>query len=353
MNIQVRHGYSIFALSLILINVWIIAAVVSYPSESEAYMEYVNIFEYFVLAVFTAEYVVRLVTSRQKLRYIFGYDGLSDLLSILPSLIDIFFFLGVNTTWARVLRLIRITRILKALKYKGWLDGVAGKVLPYVIFVFGLEGLMFIAEAKGYWSTPKDLNISLGVVGFSVAVMLGAKLSVVSSRIYSIEDAVCRLVGSMRDMWHNKGIRDDLSSWAHFLEKYIFAAKEDKSAMASKMRDQTDALEVVMEENSVGGPNSAGFHRDAAFIIHRATASIPIAYDKFLKTVIYSYMFVIIISVSGVPGLLASLLSVLILGGLYYLVDDMDDPLNFQEGSLIDARVDALIYWNKTKGNAD
>lgn len=348
MSNQVRHAYSIFAVCLILINVWLLAAVVSYPDVMDAHMEYIALFEYFVLVVFSTEYLSQLITAKRKLRYLFGYDGLIDLISILPALIDLFFFFGVNTSWVRVLRLVRIMRILKALKYKSWLEGVAGKVLPYIIFVFGFEGITLVAEAKGYWSTPKDLNISLGVVGFSVAVMLGAKLSVVSSRIYSIEDAICRLVGSMRDMWQNKGIRDDLSSWSHYLEKYITAARVDKSAMASIMRDKTDALEVIMEENSVGGPNSAGFHRDAAFIIHRATASIPEAYDKFLKTVICLYMLVIIISVSGVSGLLASLLSVFILGGLYYLVDDMDDPLSFQEGSFIDARTDALSYWNET-----
>jgi hypothetical protein len=57
------------------------------------------------------------------------------------------------------------------------------------------------------------------------------------------------------------------------------------------------------------------------------------------------------VSVPGVPGLLASLLTVFILGGMYYLIEDMDDPLSFEEGSFIDARIDALTYWNRKRAD--
>lgn len=289
---------------------------------------------------------MRIILTKKPIKYVISYDGIIDLVSILPSLLGLAFSFSCNTSWARVLRLVRLTRVLKALKYQSWIRSIAGQVLPYALLVFGLEALALIAEANGYWTTPTDLNISLGVVGFSVAVMLGAKLSVVSSRIYSIEDSICRVVGSMRDMWVADGLKAAIVAWSTYLENYITAPREQRVAMSSTMRDKTDSLEAIMEEHSVGGPNSAGFHRDAAFIIHRATATIPAAYDKFLKTVITLYMLVIIISVSGVSGLLSSLLSVFILGGLYFLIEDMDDPLSFQKESLIDARIDALTYWN-------
>ena len=347
-NKTIIHTYSIVAISLILANVWLLAVSEAAPDLLTPYQAYLDFFEYIVLAVFSIEYVLRVTLAKNRLNYIFSYDGIIDLVSILPSLLGFAFSSGYNTSWARVLRLVRLTRVLKALKYHSWLHSIAGQVLPYVIFVFGLEAFTLIAEAKGYWKTPTDLNISLGVVGFSVAVMLGAKLSVVSARIYSIEDSICRVVGSMRDMWVVDGLKKALIEWSIYLENYITSPQERRIAMAPTMRDKTDNLEYIMELNAVGGPNSAGFHRDAAFIIHRATATIPAAYEKFLKTVITFYMFVIIISVSGLSGLLASLLSVLILGGLYFLIEDMDDPLSFREESLIDARIDALTYWNNS-----
>jgi len=348
---SIKHTYSIVSIWLILINVWLLVAVESAPEKVVPYMRYITLFDYCVLFVFSLEYIIKIITEKRKLKYLFSFDGIIDLVAILPSILGFFGSLGANTTWARVLRLTRITRVLKAYNYKSRLTGVSALILPYILLVFGIEAMASLAEAKGYWATPKDLNVSLGVVGFSVAVMLGAKLTVVSSRIYSIEDAICRIVGSMRDMWQTQGIQKELNSWSLYLESYIKSSHEDKLTKAATMRDKTDALEAAMEENAISGPNSAGFHRDAAFVIHRATASIPEAYDKFLKTVICLYISVIIVSVPGVPGLLASLLTVFILGGMYYLIEDMDDPLSFEEGSFIDARIDALTYWNRKRAD--
>lgn len=344
----IRHFYGIVAVATILISVWLFAATEAFPEKTAPYISYIQIFEYLALSLFTIEYVIRFICAENKMKYIKGYDGVIDLVAILPSLIEIFFSFGLSVTWIRVLRLARLARMFKALKYNSWIEGIAGQVLPFILLVFGIEAMVLAAEANGLWSTPKDLNASLGVVGFSVAVMLGAKLSVVNSRIYAIEDSICRLVGSMRDMWETQAIREEIISWSHYLEHYITSPRSKKLMMASHMRDETDLLESKMEANSIGGPNSAGFHRDAAFIIHRSTVSTPKAYDDFLKTVVCLYMIVIIISVPGVPGLLASMLSVFVIGGMYCLVGDMDNPLSFQKGSFINARIDALAYWNKS-----
>lgn len=341
------HNYSIFAVLLILISAWLFAGVEARPRVFEPYLNIIQLFDYFVLLVFLTEFLCRIIFSKNRWGYLFSFDGTIDIIAILPSLCELVLGAGISVTWIRVLRLIRIARMLKAFKYHSWLQGITGKILPYALFVFGIEAIIYGAEAKGYWSTPENLNIALGVAGFSVAVMLGAKLSVVNARMYSIEDSICRIVGSMRDMWFSCNIKKELIAWSTYFESFITSKKEDKLNMASKMRDKTDELERLMEENKVGGPNSAGFHRDSAFLIHRATATIPKAYDHFLRTVVVLYMFVIIISVSGLTGVIASLLSVFVLGGLYYLVDDMDDPLSFQENSFIDARIEALTYWNE------
>jgi phosphoserine phosphatase RsbU/P len=64
--------------------------------------------EIVVVAVFSAEYLLRIVAARAKLAFIFSFAGLIDLLSIAP-----FLLLGLDARWLRVLRLLRVLRVLK------------------------------------------------------------------------------------------------------------------------------------------------------------------------------------------------------------------------------------------------
>ena len=109
----------------------------------------------------------------------------------------------------------------------------------------------------------------------------------------------------------------------------------------------TDELEAELERLGIGGPNTSGFHRDAAFLIHRATATTPAAYNQFLKYVSVLYVVILIASIPGVVGFISVILSSFVIGGIYLLVADLDDPLSYSEGSFIDARLDALKYWNE------
>jgi len=64
--------------------------------------------EIIVVSVFTFEYLLRLVAADRRLRFIFSFQGLVDLISIAP-----FYFAGVDTRAVRALRLLRLLRILK------------------------------------------------------------------------------------------------------------------------------------------------------------------------------------------------------------------------------------------------
>ncbi len=67
-----------------------------------------HIEEIIVVAVFSFEYLLRIVAAKQKLAFIFSFRGLVDLLAIAPS-----FFTGFDARWVRVLRLLRLLRVLK------------------------------------------------------------------------------------------------------------------------------------------------------------------------------------------------------------------------------------------------
>jgi serine phosphatase RsbU (regulator of sigma subunit) len=62
--------------------------------------------EVVVVAVFSFEYLLRLVASREKLKFIFSFHGLVDLLAIVP-----FYVGGFDTQWLRALRLLRVLKL--------------------------------------------------------------------------------------------------------------------------------------------------------------------------------------------------------------------------------------------------
>ncbi len=68
-------------------------------------------FEVFVLVVFTAEYLTRLVCAERPLRYALSFWGIVDLLACLPLLT----FLSPEVAAVRTLRLLRLLRLLKLL----------------------------------------------------------------------------------------------------------------------------------------------------------------------------------------------------------------------------------------------
>ena len=184
----------------------------------------------------------------------------------------------------------------------------------------------------------------LGVVGFALAILLGAKLSVVNGRLYAIEDAVCRIVGALRMLRANSDVSQEVTVWANQFEENL--RDPDKTGIRN-MREQTEALAVRLEAGGVRGPNVAGFHRDVAYVLHRATAEIPAAYEAFLRYVTISYTAAVVLVVPGLTGVIASALVVYALVGAYFLVEDMDSPLSFDKDSYIHADLEPLSQFNE------
>ena len=71
-------------------------------------MQGLRIAEIVVVAVFTFEYLLRVVVARHKLAFVFSFPGLVDLLAIAP-----FYLTGFDARWLRALRLLRLLRVLK------------------------------------------------------------------------------------------------------------------------------------------------------------------------------------------------------------------------------------------------
>ena len=64
--------------------------------------------EIVIVAVFSVEYLLRIVAARSPFAFIFSYQGLIDLLAVAP-----FYLTGFDARWLRALRLLRLLRVLK------------------------------------------------------------------------------------------------------------------------------------------------------------------------------------------------------------------------------------------------
>lgn len=152
---------------LVVLNL-IAVALESVPTLQINYGSWFYSFEIFSVIVFTVEYVARVWSAPAKLdhengetglkarvRYIFSFYGLIDLVAILPFYIQAF-FPGLDL---RVLRALRLLRILKLNHYNSALDDLFGAIIEEkksfltTLYIFSVafvlsSSLIYYAEHK-------------------------------------------------------------------------------------------------------------------------------------------------------------------------------------------------------------
>jgi len=335
--------YALFSLILIFVTVLQVALAAKNPSVVQQYRVIFVSIENLILFFFSADLLLRLIVYRNKFKYLFSFYGFVDVIAVVPGLVGLFFPLADSTSWIRILRIFRVGRVLRTVSTGGIFGGFNGRLMPYVAGAIGFKALVLALEEHQWWPEVSDLGVMLGVVGFALAVLLGTKLRLVNSRIYSIEDAVCRIVGALRLMRNEESVKKEVDNWAFMLEKTIRnPTKED----VAEMRVVSDDLAGEFARSSVGGPNIAGFARDVAYVLHRVTGHVPLPYERFLRHVTFAYTAVVVLVVPGLTGFLTAILVVYVLIGMYHLIDDMDRPLEFSETSLITANLEPLEVFN-------
>jgi voltage-gated potassium channel len=83
------------------------------PDLSPSTRDSLNIIEVITVSVFTVEYLLRLFVADRKLRFVFSFYGLIDLLAILPFFVSP----GFDLRTLRAFRLLRIFRAFKLVRY--------------------------------------------------------------------------------------------------------------------------------------------------------------------------------------------------------------------------------------------
>jgi voltage-gated potassium channel len=168
---------------------WIIAASVlvvmleSVPSLRLTHGQFLRHAEWFFTIVFTIEYAVRLAIVRSRARYARSFFGVVDLLSILPSYLELFVAGSHYLLMLRVLRMLRMFRVLHMAQHVGEasvlmnaLRASRAKILVFLFSVMALvcvEGtVMYIletAENPGFNSIPQSIYwgiVTLTTVGY-------------------------------------------------------------------------------------------------------------------------------------------------------------------------------------------
>ena len=133
-------------------------------------------------ALFTIEYILRLICIKRPWRYVFSFLGLIDLLAIIPSYLSIFFAGAQSLLVLRALRLLRIFRIFKLSHFlsemqflggaiKGSLRKISIFMLVVLTLVIIMGSIMYLVEKgqNGFTSIPDSIYwaiVTITTVGY-------------------------------------------------------------------------------------------------------------------------------------------------------------------------------------------
>ena len=102
---------------------WLIASLIIYsvicfsietlPGLSSATLSFLHYSEIAVVAIFTLEYIYRVISSPKRIKFVFSFYGLIDLLAILP----FYLAFAIDLRTLRLIRFLRLMRVLKLARY--------------------------------------------------------------------------------------------------------------------------------------------------------------------------------------------------------------------------------------------
>lgn len=102
-----------FTIQILIIVSLVTFSIDTLPDLSSNAKRILYLFEIVTVTIFTLEYLLRIIVAEEKLRFVFSFYGLVDLVAILPFYISS----GLDLRAVRVFRLLRLVRILKLFKY--------------------------------------------------------------------------------------------------------------------------------------------------------------------------------------------------------------------------------------------
>src|SRR5271170_3863543 len=173
--------FDIILLTLILLSILTVLLESVRPIR-ESYGFYLEIAEWSFTALFTIEYIARLISAKNPKRYARSFFGIVDLFAVAPVYLSVLFGTAHAFSVVRSLRLLRIFRILKLTEYLG--EAVTMRIAlieslrKITVFLFAVLTIVVIAgammyeiegEAHGFTSLPAGMYwavVTVTTVGY-------------------------------------------------------------------------------------------------------------------------------------------------------------------------------------------
>ena len=220
-DIIFEHGspaermFDVVLIALIVLSVFVVM-LDSVASLRTVYGHYFRTIEWGFTIAFTVEYLLRVWTARNPLRYVTSFYGLIDLLAVLPTYLSIFFPAGRFLIAFRILRVLRVFRILKLVQYvqeanvlMTALRASRRKITVFISTVLAIVvvvgSLMYLIEgpASGFTSIPESMYwaiVTLTTVGYGdiapvtpVGKMIAAALMILGYGIIAVPTGIVTL----------------------------------------------------------------------------------------------------------------------------------------------------------------
>lgn len=187
--------FDLVLLGVIVVSV-IIVMLETVKGFDQKYHVELLVLEWIITIFFTIEYILRIISIKKPIRYIFSFYGIIDLLATLPMYFSLFFAGASVLSVLRAVRLLRLFKILKHPKFSNQsshlhqaLIASKGKILIFMYFMLVssviIGSLMYVVEGSqgAFTSIPVSIYwtiVTLTTVGYgdiSPATPLGQSIA--------------------------------------------------------------------------------------------------------------------------------------------------------------------------------
>ena len=138
---KIGRRFDIFIQSLILLSL-VSFSIETLPNLSDKLINFLNIFEFITILIFSIELLLRLILTSPPFKYLFSFYGIIDLIAVIPFYLSV----GVDLRSVRIFRLFRLFRIFKLFKYSSAIDRLnsAFSEIKKEITIFIIGAFFFI-----------------------------------------------------------------------------------------------------------------------------------------------------------------------------------------------------------------
>lgn len=159
---------------LILISV-INFTIQTIPNLNPKFIAVLEFIEAISVIIFTLEYLLRFFSSEKRIRFVFSFFGLIDLLAILPFYLS----LGMDLRSLRAIRLFRLLRLLKFLRYGETMNKLKESFKnvknELILFSFATLLLLYFSSVGIYYfenaAQPEAFSSVFSAMWWSVATL--------------------------------------------------------------------------------------------------------------------------------------------------------------------------------------